>query len=512
MSPRPIGTTVAERYDLALRYARGPRLPPDVPRPLPTRFWPQENIELLERYQAWLLAGGASANCTRYLYLPIAGHVLGMNCKPHPEIDLEGDLERVYEYMLAKGSRKGWLMNCRNSLAKFRRFLRQERGLGDVRKAKDFDVAQHTQGLPAWLVSELERFQRVQQVSWRSARLEQNIHRFWSTHLRVWRFLCGEKKVQQLSDLVRQHLLDYLDWRLGAGYSVATVNVELLTLRSFLVFLQDEGYPIPHNLLHLPALKQPDPLPKFLTDEQVRLLRDHFEERVAEAGSAHFRRDALLDRAIFYLLWQCGLRTCEVGDLRLEDLDLAGSRITIRDSKGRKDRTVYVTETASLALLRGAGFGDHVFLYRNAPVLGPLVHCRIRAAGARVGVKVHPHRLRHTCATQLLNAGCRITSIQRFLGHKKLNTTMIYARAHDQTIAQDYFRAMEQVEQQLAMPISIQGKPPSPGEMLSLASLLFKSVLAPEQQVIITELMAGLSRWLGEGALRKKYNFYSDDP
>jgi len=64
-------------------------------------------------------------------------------------------------------------------------------------------------------------------------------------------------------------------------------------------------------------------------------------------------------------------------------------------------------------------------------------------------VKVHPHRLRHTCATQLLNAGCRVTSIQRFLGHKRLNTTMIYARAHDQTVADDYFGAMQRIEQRM---------------------------------------------------------------
>lgn len=48
-----------------------------------------------------------------------------------------------------------------------------------------------------------------------------------------------------------------------------------------------------------------------------------------------------------------------------------------------------------------------------------------------------------------MNAGCRITSIQRFLGHKKLNTTMIYARAHDQNVAEDYFVAMQKVEQKL---------------------------------------------------------------
>jgi hypothetical protein len=73
----------------------------------------------------------------------------------------------------------------------------------------------------------------------------------------------------------------------------------------------------------------------------------------------------------------------------------------------------------------------------------------LKAAGERIGVKVYCHRLRHTCATQLLNAGCRVTSIQRFLGHKELSSTMVYARAHDQTVAEDYFAAMERVEQRL---------------------------------------------------------------
>jgi hypothetical protein len=53
-------------------------------------------------------------------------------------------------------------------------------------------------------------------------------------------------------------------------------------------------------------------------------------------------------------------------------------------------------------------------------------------------------------ATQLLNAGCRVTSIQKFLGHKSLSTTMIYAHAHDKNVAEDYFAAMARVEQRFA--------------------------------------------------------------
>jgi hypothetical protein len=77
------------------------------------------------------------------------------------------------------------------------------------------------------------------------------------------------------------------------------------------------------------------------------------------------------------------------------------------------------------------------------------VPARLKAVGQRVGVKVHPHRLRHTMATQLLNAGCRVTSLQKFLGHKELSTTMVYARVHDQTMAGDYYAAMQKVEKQL---------------------------------------------------------------
>jgi hypothetical protein len=147
-------------------------------------------------------------------------------------------------------------------------------------------------------------------------------------------------------------------------------------------------------------------------------------------------------------------RLGEVEELRLEDLDLTQKRLSVRDGKGKKDRTVYLAETAIRALqeylaVRGEGSADHVFLYRNAPLKKDIIRAQLKYAGERVGVKVYPHRLRHTCATQLLNAGCKVTSIQRFLGHKEISSTMMYARAHDQNVADDYFTAMERVEQRL---------------------------------------------------------------
>src|SRR5690606_30534642 len=123
-----------------------------------------------------------------------------------------------------------------------------------------------TQDLPLWLVRELERYQRIQQKHWRTARIDDNIRNFWNKHGRIWRFLCLERGVRELKDLKRQHILDFVDHSLEAGYSVATVNAHVRYLHAFLLFLQEEGYTVPQALLRIPNLKVPDRLPKYLTD------------------------------------------------------------------------------------------------------------------------------------------------------------------------------------------------------------------------------------------------------
>ena len=70
----------------------------------------------------------------------------------------------------------------------------------------------------------------------------------------------------------------------------------------------------------------------------------------------------------------------------------------------------------------------------------------LKAVGKRLNIQVVPHQLRHTFATQLLNAVCRVTSIQKLLGHRNLNTTMIYARALDTTVMKDYLDAIQIIE------------------------------------------------------------------
>jgi integrase/recombinase XerD len=411
MSPIKKATSAAERYDVNRRRSRDNRLPPGYPRPQPTAAWPADNVALLERYQEWLLSGGASPKEVYHLYIPMAGHALGLNLKPHSQLDLDADLERALDYVKAKQLSAEWSDMCRVALNKFRRFLRQERGLPPSPPSPP-DLSRQQEGLPAWLVEQLTRYQHLMQRNWRPARLDEQIRRFWSGHSRLWRWLVQECGIVRLADLRRAHIMDYVDHRMAARYAVSGINNDLRVFHGFLHFLQDQEFEIPQALFRIRSLKPPDSLPKFLTDEQVRLLRDEIEAGVTRAATPVQRRDALMERAAFYLLWQGGLRLGELEELKLEDLDLSNRKLMVRQGKGLSDRPVYLTDMVVAAVraylpVRGLGPTDHLFLYRNGPLCKDLIRDRLQTAGKRVGVKVYPHRLRHTCATQLLNAGCR---------------------------------------------------------------------------------------------------------
>ena len=228
--PQPC-LSAATRYDRALKWARERRLPKDSPRPLPTSAWPLENVVLLERYQDWLIGGGASQAVVDVIYLPMAGHVLGLFLKPHEQLDLTADLEPAVDYVLAKHMSPQWTDNCRKALEKFRTFLKQERGIIDVR-LPTVNYARHCQGLPDWLTSEMECYQQFMQRNWRPRRLVEQTRNFWSAHTRLWRYLFRRYPISTLADINRQYLLDYVGHMLGAGYAVSSINADLRYLRN----------------------------------------------------------------------------------------------------------------------------------------------------------------------------------------------------------------------------------------------------------------------------------------
>ncbi|MCP4427612.1 MAG: tyrosine-type recombinase/integrase, partial [Chloroflexi bacterium] len=300
-------------------------------------------------------------------------------------------------------------------------------------------------------------------------------------------------------------------------YAVGSINLDLYNFQGCLRFLQQRGYRIPAALLTLPGLKKGDSLPRFLTDEQVGKLRDDLTERAQTADTPARLRDRRLDSAAFYLLWQGGLRVCELEDLTLADLNLSASsmqalperRATIRRSKGLKDRAIYLTDAALAALaayleLRGRSNSGCVFLYRHKPLSKDIIRYRIKAAGERAGVKATPHMLRHTFGTQLLNAGCKITTIQALLGHKRITTTMIYTHVYNQTVADDYYAAMAVIEERMQFPHVFPEQNPgnngytpnangNAAHLLLLLDALQAEPLTESQQALATELQCGLA-------------------
>ena len=170
-----------------------------------------------------------------------------------------------------------------------------------------------------------------------------------------------------------------------------------------------------------------------------------------------------------------------------------------------KDRFVYLSQAACDALraylpLRGplTPPSEPLFLYRHDPLGSRYCQQRLNTYGERCGIRITPHQLRHSCATLLLNAGAPILTVQALLGHKRVDTTLGYARLYDGTIAADYYQAMGKIEGRLALAELDSGPLPDPrGEILALIAALQTDSLVGNQASIVQNLkMKVLSSYL----------------
>jgi hypothetical protein len=179
--------------------------------------------------------------------------------------------------------------------------------------------------------------------------------------------------------------------------------------------------------------------------------------------------------------------------LRHGDLDLNERRVRIEQSKGLKDRVVLLAGVTVDALqsyleVRGQATSDHVFAYRHRPLSSSYCRIRLGTYGRRCGVQVKPHQLRHSCATLLLNAGAPILAIQKLLGHKDIDTTLIYTRLYDSTVATDYYRAVGEIERRSGLDDDTPDQLPGSGELLALLDALHVGTLNDAQREIVQAL------------------------
>lgn len=284
----------------------------------------------------------------------------------------------------------------------------------------------------------------------RAREMLSRLQRFWTWQVR-------HRSIADLGALTLADVRSFQQAEQVRGLANSTTNpivrVALAVCRS----QADQGQPIDASLWRWQPLPRPDSLPRALSPSEAQRLEAHVRSRLTTSHP-----QLILENACFYVLAHCGLRACECLELQYQDLDLPSQRLRVRQGKGQRDRIVYLSPIATQALahyLGGCSRPATAPLFSTPagkPISYSWLHQHCRALAQQVGIPdLSPHRLRHTLATQLLNAGMEITSIQKLLGHQHVTTTQIYARVYDATVEADYRKAMNRIARE-QMPLSDQ--------------------------------------------------------
>lgn len=245
-------------------------------------------------------------------------------------------------------------------------------------------------------------------------------------------------------EITQEEVLAYLSSLLEQGKSPATRERAISVLKGFHRFCIQEHFckQDPTGVLAYP--KKPLKLPDVLSIDQVDALMD----TIPDDSALHIR-----DRAMLEVLYGCGLRVSELVGLDRERLYLDDGFLLVF-GKGSKERMVpisglalswlerYLAE-ARVALYRPQKPTGAVFLNsRGGRISRQSVHKIVACAGTAINVSsLHPHTLRHSFATHLLEGGADLRAIQDMLGHSDIATTQIYTHVHMQHLKEEYLDA-----------------------------------------------------------------------
>lgn len=267
---------------------------------------------------------------------------------------------------------------------------------------------------------------------------------------RLWNWFLAHRTISHPGELGIKDLWNYQTDQQTKGYAAGTINRRLDYVVGIARELAERDQPVDNSVFRLRYLPRSQSLPRHLTEVESQHLETFLRQRL-DTPDPRLR----LENACLFLLLHSGLRAGECVDVRFQDLDLPGQRLIVRQGKGQRDRLVYLSEITCQAIqiyLQDSPRQPHDFLWlkkNGKPFSTDWLRNHVAKVGKAAGIEhLFPHRLRHTCATRLLNAGMDITRIQKLLGHKLISTTMIYARVHDATVEADYRRALNRIEEQ----------------------------------------------------------------
>lgn len=246
---------------------------------------------------------------------------------------------------------------------------------------------------------------------------------------------------RSLRELSRSDLEAFVEHEQDRGLKRSSVHVQLARLRAFIHFLIDQEVLPPEVLSRKLTIKLPEALPKAIVAGDVQQLMSVINRA--------------RDRALLLLLLRTGMRIGELLNTKVCDVDRGEHKIMVYQApKTYLGRVVYFSTDAQEALdawfkernpdaeYLFYGYGNGVMSYGAAREI--FTKYLKKAGLADKGYTIHC--LRHTCASELLNAGMRLECLQKLLGHTNAEITRRYARLTDKTREKEYFKAMERIE------------------------------------------------------------------
>lgn len=289
--------------------------------------------------------------------------------------------------------------------------------------------------------TEREQFENYMRHKWRMNRKPSTLRGSFQAVSSFLTFYASTGK-RQLQDIVSDDLEVFIEHEQDRGLKVTTLSTRLNHFRTFLRYLIDRDIVNERVLKRKIKLKVPNFLPRAIAPDDIRKLLGAIEKT--------------RDRALILVLLRTGMRIGEVLHLNIRDLDIRERKIHIYEGeKNCLGRVVYLSDDALMAL--------KLWLNTRKPQKqylfyglhhGPLGYTQARnifvrylsAAGLQhKGYTIHS--LRHTFASELLNAGMRLECLQLLLGHRDIEMTRRYARLTDKSREEEYFRAMAIIEQ-----------------------------------------------------------------
>jgi integrase/recombinase XerD len=251
----------------------------------------------------------------------------------------------------------------------------------------------------------------------------------------------GKSGKRELGEMARADVEAFIEHEQDRGLRISTVRTRLACIIAFLHSLMEQDLISGSVLKRGIKLKLPDVLPRAINPADVRKLLCVIDD--------------IRDRALFLLLLRTGMRIGEALGLRLNDLDVKGRKVHLYEGeKNSMGRVVYLSDDALFAmklwLRRRNKNKEFIFYGRSNGHLcystgrGLFVKYLKKAGLEQKGYTVHC--LRHTFASELLNAGMRLECLQQLLGHQDIEVTRRYARLTDTTREEEYFRAMAVIE------------------------------------------------------------------